>query len=48
MTFLYDMLSKEGKQNRKLQQLLLIEELKRRKQEKEDYNRFFKDNTGYE
>jgi hypothetical protein len=48
MTFLYDMFSKEGKQNKKLQQLLLIEELKRRKQEKEDYNRFFKDNTGYE
>ncbi|WP_018479429.1 carboxypeptidase-like regulatory domain-containing protein [Pontibacter roseus] len=48
MTFLYDMFSKEGKQNQKLQQLLLIEEMKRRRQEKENYNRFFKDNTGYE
>ncbi|MDX5420046.1 MAG: carboxypeptidase-like regulatory domain-containing protein [Hymenobacteraceae bacterium] len=48
ISLLYDMFSKEGKQNQKLQQLLLIEELKRRKQEKDNYNRFFKDNTGYE
>lgn len=48
ISLLYDMFSKEGKQNQKLQQLLLIEELKRRKQEKENYNRFFRDNTGYE
>jgi hypothetical protein len=48
ISLLYDMFSKEGKQNQKLQQLLLIEELKRRRKEKEDYNRFFKDNTGYE
>ncbi|PKV63477.1 carboxypeptidase-like regulatory domain-containing protein [Pontibacter ramchanderi] len=48
ISFLYDMFSKEGKQNQKLQQLLMIEELKRRKEEKEKYNRFFKDNTGYE
>ncbi|WP_299703178.1 carboxypeptidase-like regulatory domain-containing protein [uncultured Pontibacter sp.] len=48
ISLLYDMFSKEGKQNQKLQQLLLIEELKRRLKEKEDYNRFFKDNTGYE
>lgn len=48
ISFLYDMFSKEGKQNQKLQQLLLIEELKRRRQEVDSYNRFFKDNTGYE
>ncbi|SIT94525.1 carboxypeptidase-like regulatory domain-containing protein [Pontibacter indicus] len=48
ISFLYDMFSKEGKQNQKLQQLLMIEELKRRIEEKENYNRFFKDNTGYE
>jgi hypothetical protein len=48
MSLLYDMFSKEGKQNQKLQQLLLIEELNRRKKEKEAYNRLFKDNTGYE
>lgn len=48
ISLLYDMFSKEGKQNQKLQQLLLIEEFKRRKQEKDNYNRFFKDNTGYE
>lgn len=47
-TLLYDMFSKEGKQNQKLQQLLMIEQMKRRRQEVEDYNRFFKDNTGYE
>jgi hypothetical protein len=48
ISLLYDMFSKEGKQNQKLQQLLMIEEMKRRRQEKENYNRFFKDNTGYE
>ncbi|MBF8963648.1 carboxypeptidase-like regulatory domain-containing protein [Pontibacter sp. FD36] len=48
ISLLYDMFSKEGKQNQKLQQLLLIQELKRRREEKENYNRFFKDNTGYE
>ncbi|PVY38517.1 carboxypeptidase-like regulatory domain-containing protein [Pontibacter virosus] len=48
ISLLYDMFSKEGKQNQKLQQLLLIQELKRRKEEKENYNRLFKDNTGYE
>lgn len=48
ISLLYDMFSKEGKQNQKLQQLLLLQELKRRREEKENYNRFFKDNTGYE
>ncbi|EJF11015.1 carboxypeptidase-like regulatory domain-containing protein [Pontibacter sp. BAB1700] len=48
ISLLYDMFSKEGKQNQKLQQLLMIQELKRRREEKENYNRFFKDNTGYE
>lgn len=47
-TLLYDILSKEGKEKKKLQELLLLEELKRKQQEKEEYNRFFKDNTGYE
>ncbi|MBX0332684.1 carboxypeptidase-like regulatory domain-containing protein [Pontibacter sp. HSC-14F20] len=48
ISLLYDMFSKEGKQNQKLQQLLMIQELKRRIEEKENYNRLFKDNTGYE
>ena len=48
ISLLYDMFSKEGKQNQKLQQLLLIQELKRRIEEKERYNSLFKDNTGYE
>ncbi|WP_188502159.1 carboxypeptidase-like regulatory domain-containing protein [Pontibacter amylolyticus] len=48
ISLLYDMFSKEGKQNQKLQQLLLIQELKRRIEEKEKYNSLFKDNTGYE
>jgi len=48
MSLLYDMLSKEGKQRQKLQELYIKMELERLRKEKEDYNRFFKDNTGYE
>lgn len=48
MSLLYDMLSKEGKERKKLQHLYLMLEYERQKKEKEDYNRFFKDNTGYE
>jgi len=51
VTMLYEMLSKEGKQNKKLQELLLQREMERRQKEyekqKEEYNRLFKDNTGY-
>ncbi|MFD2067298.1 carboxypeptidase-like regulatory domain-containing protein [Pontibacter silvestris] len=45
---LYNMLSREGKELKKLQELKAEEELKRKQQEKKDYNRFFKDNTGYQ
>jgi hypothetical protein len=52
VTMLYEMLSKEGKQNKKLQQLLLQREMERRQKEyekqKADYNRLFKDNKGYQ
>ncbi|MCJ8167297.1 carboxypeptidase-like regulatory domain-containing protein [Pontibacter sp. E15-1] len=44
---LYDMLSKEGKELRKLEELKRQQELKQKIKEEEDYNRFFKDNTGY-
>lgn len=48
MSLLYDMMSREGQQRKKLQQLYLMLEYERQKKEREDYNRFFKDNTGYE
>ena len=52
VTMLYEMLSKEGKQNKKLQQLLLQREMERRQKEyekqKAEYNRLFKDNKGYQ
>lgn len=48
MSLLYEMMSKEGKERKKLQELYLILEYERRKKEREEYNRFFKDNTGYE
>ena len=47
-TLLYDLLSREGQEKRKLQELLILQELERLQKEKEAYNRFFKDNTGYE
>ncbi|MFD2248348.1 carboxypeptidase-like regulatory domain-containing protein [Pontibacter ruber] len=51
VTMLYEMLSKEGKQNKKLQEMLLQQEVERRRieyeKQKAEYNRFFKDNTGY-
>jgi hypothetical protein len=48
MSFLYDLLSSEGKQKRQLQEYILRQELEQRKKQQDDYNRFFKDNTGYE
>ncbi len=47
-TMLYDLLSKEGKEKRKLQELLLLQEIELKKKEKEEYNKFFKSNKGYE
>ncbi len=47
-TMLYDLLSKEGKEKRKLQELLLLQEIELKKKEKEEYNKFFKNNKGYE
>lgn len=48
---IYEMLSSEGKQRKKLNALLQQQEFERRMQERkkaiEDYNRLFKDNTGY-
>ncbi|MEJ8756322.1 carboxypeptidase-like regulatory domain-containing protein [Pontibacter sp. H259] len=48
ISLLYDLFSKEGKELKKMQQLYLLQELERRKKEQDNYNRFFKDNTGYE
>ncbi|MEJ8803110.1 carboxypeptidase-like regulatory domain-containing protein [Pontibacter sp. H249] len=47
-TLLYDLLSREGKEKRKLQELLLLEEIERREKERQEYNKFFKNNKGYE
>ncbi|WP_439880288.1 carboxypeptidase-like regulatory domain-containing protein [Pontibacter sp. MBLB2868] len=47
-SLLYDMLSREGKEKKKLQELLLLQEIEQMRKEKEEYNKFFKDNTGYE
>ncbi|MHA6246956.1 carboxypeptidase-like regulatory domain-containing protein [Pontibacter sp. CAU 1760] len=45
---MYDMFSKEGKERRKVEELKRQEELKEKLKEEDDYNRFFKDNRGYE
>ena len=45
---LYDKLSREGKERRKVEELKQQEELERKQKEEENYNRFFKDNTGYQ
>ncbi|MDX5481368.1 MAG: carboxypeptidase-like regulatory domain-containing protein [Hymenobacteraceae bacterium] len=47
-TLLYDLLSREGKEKRKLQELLLQQAIEQKMKEKEEYNKFFKDNTGYQ
>lgn len=47
-TLLYDMLSKEGKEKRKLNELLKQQEEERRQKEREEYNKLFKNNTGYQ
>ncbi|WP_255474364.1 carboxypeptidase-like regulatory domain-containing protein [Pontibacter qinzhouensis] len=51
ISMLYEMFSKEGKQKAKLQQILTELEmeriLKEAQQEREEYNRLFKDNRGY-
>ncbi|WP_114780722.1 carboxypeptidase-like regulatory domain-containing protein [Botryobacter ruber] len=52
ISMLYEMLSKDGKERAKLQQLIQQLEkeqrLKEAEEKKKEYNRFFKDNTGYE
>ncbi|RIJ43052.1 carboxypeptidase-like regulatory domain-containing protein [Pontibacter oryzae] len=49
---MYDLLSSEGKQNRQLQEYLEKQEAERRlkeqNKEKAEYNKFFKNNEGYE
>lgn len=45
---LYDTFSKEGKERRKVEELKRRQELEEKLKEEDDYNRFFKDNTGYE
>ncbi|MFD3003772.1 carboxypeptidase-like regulatory domain-containing protein [Pontibacter toksunensis] len=45
---MYDMFSKEGKERRKVEEMKQKEEMERKRKEEEDYNRFFKDNRGYE
>lgn len=47
-TLLYDLLSREGKEKRKLQELLLQQEIERQQNERDEYNKFFKDNRGYQ
>ncbi|WP_242916259.1 carboxypeptidase-like regulatory domain-containing protein [Pontibacter liquoris] len=47
-TLLYDMLSKEGKEKRKLNELLRQQQAEQERKEREEYNRLFKNNTGYE
>ncbi len=48
LSLLYDLFSREGKEMKKMQELLLMQELNRLQKEHDNYNRFFKDNTGYE
>ncbi|MBB6612820.1 carboxypeptidase-like regulatory domain-containing protein [Pontibacter sp. Tf4] len=48
ISLLYDLFSREGKELRKMKELYFLQELERQKKEQENYNRFFKDNTGYE
>lgn len=52
VSMLFDLISKEGKQKRQLQELLEQQELERlmkeQEQAKKNYNRFFKDNKGYQ
>ncbi|GAA4442406.1 hypothetical protein GCM10023188_42070 [Pontibacter saemangeumensis] len=45
---MYDMFSKEGKERRKVEELKRKQELEEKMKEEDDYNRFFKDNRGYE
>lgn len=48
INLMYDMLSKEGKQKRQLQEYQQQQEAARRKQEQNEYNKFFKNNEGYQ
>ncbi|PTX12225.1 carboxypeptidase-like protein [Pontibacter mucosus] len=48
MSLLYDIFSSEGKQKRALQEYLDKQAAEQKRKEQNDYNRFFKDNTGYE
>lgn len=48
ISLLYDLFSREGKELRKLQELQFLQLLEQYKANQENYNRFFKDNTGYE
>lgn len=45
---MYDMFSKEGKERRMVEELKQREEMERKRKEEAEYNRFFKDNRGYE
>ncbi|MDX5438111.1 MAG: carboxypeptidase-like regulatory domain-containing protein [Pontibacter sp.] len=45
---MYDMFSREGKQKRQLLEYLLKQTIERKKKEQEEYNKYFKDNTGYQ
>lgn len=48
ISLLYDLFSREGKELKKMRELLLLQEIERQQQREADFNRFFKDNTGYE
>ncbi|MDX5345785.1 MAG: carboxypeptidase-like regulatory domain-containing protein [Hymenobacteraceae bacterium] len=47
-SFLYEQFSKEGKQKQKLREIYEQQAADSAQKERREYNRFFKDNTGYE
>ncbi|GAB3821855.1 hypothetical protein GCM10028895_24860 [Pontibacter rugosus] len=52
INLMYDMFSSEGKQKRQLQEVKAkeeaLQEAERRRKQREEYNKYFKDNTGYQ
>lgn len=48
ISLLYDLFSREGKELKKMRELMLLQQIQLKLKEEEDYNRFFKDNTGYQ
>ncbi|MBC6988130.1 carboxypeptidase-like regulatory domain-containing protein [Hymenobacter sp. BT491] len=48
VSLIYDQFSKEGKQRRKLQELQAQDKAEQQRKERQQYNKSFKDNRGYE